>query len=337
MVAAVLVVTSMLILPGNAPAKGETPRKPSPFAPSLPQLTDDEEEQLDKIVNQFIRYDIGELHGDEARKAREDFQKLRPEAIFALVRGLNRSANIEASCPAVKIAEKIRSILNRSNDLELLEFIRENVGVGVTSRQHKVVLDNLRVYAIVRKRIVTDHLATTRSRTEGSDGPQHKSLHDLSTPDLIKSAGSAGGDQLKRVLLELSKRRGADVIDALGAAADNPSKGVRALAKELLTRNLTRQDASTVKKRLSDEKPSVRAAAAQVAGTKRLPTVKQLIDLLTDNDVAVRNAAHNALVRMSRGRDFGPVARATEEQRTEAADRWREWWSRQARSDDEAP
>jgi HEAT repeat protein len=337
MVAAVLILTSLLVLPGDAPGKGETPRKPSPFAPSLPQLTDEEEENLDKIVNQFIRYDIGELHGNEAKKAHDDFQKLRPEAMFALIRGLNRAANIEASCPAVKIAEKIRALLRGSNDLELHEFVRENVGLGVTSRQHKVVLDNLRVFVIVHKGIVARRLASLGTHPEENAGPQHKSLHDMKTPDLIKAAGTAGGEQLKRVLTELSKRKGTDVIDALGVAAANPSQGVRALAKDLLTRNLARQDTPTVRKCLSNDRPTVRAAAAQVAGTKRLPTVKQLIDLLTDDDAAVRNAAHNALVRVSRGRDFGPTTRATAEQRTEAADRWREWWSRQAVADDETP
>src|SRR5262249_60044157 len=100
---------------------GEPPRQPHPLAPSLPQLADQEEERIDKIIDRFILYDTGKLHGAEAKQALTEFQKLGPEATPALLRGLNRAAAIEHSCPALVIAKKLARILNATTDVELLE------------------------------------------------------------------------------------------------------------------------------------------------------------------------------------------------------------------------
>src|SRR5262245_61703554 len=135
MTPSLLTLTLAVVLAADADVKN-APRKPHPFAPSLPELTDEEEEQLDKIVDAWILYDSGQLGGEAGRKARADFQKLGPESIFALIRGLNRACEIEHSCPAVTIAKKIHSLLFASDDLELLEFARENVGIGIKMNRH---------------------------------------------------------------------------------------------------------------------------------------------------------------------------------------------------------
>src|SRR5262249_3755541 len=95
----VLTLSFALLLAGDSPTKNETLRKPNPLAPSLPLLTDEEETKLDEIVDRFIQYDTGKLRGDSSKNALKDFQGLGPEATFALIRGLNKSANIEATCP----------------------------------------------------------------------------------------------------------------------------------------------------------------------------------------------------------------------------------------------
>ena len=71
---------------------GRTPRQPNPFAPSLPQLTDEEEKQLDDTVERFIAADTGKQTGPNAKKAIDDFKELGPEATFALIRGMNKAA-----------------------------------------------------------------------------------------------------------------------------------------------------------------------------------------------------------------------------------------------------
>src|SRR4051794_20839980 len=96
-------ITSLVLVLGLAiaqTAKNE-PRPSSPLAPSLPQLTPQEEAKYEEIVERFIQFDIGKLPGAAGKKALEDFDRLPPEAIFVLIDGFNRAANMEASCPAV--------------------------------------------------------------------------------------------------------------------------------------------------------------------------------------------------------------------------------------------
>jgi hypothetical protein len=128
-----------------------TPRKPSPFAPSLPELTEEEEARLDAVIDRFIQYDTGKLRGPDAKKALEEFQKLGPEATFALIRGLNKSAAIDHSCPAVTIARKLSGILRTTKDKELLQYARENIGAGVERSKHMAVINDLKLNAGLRQ------------------------------------------------------------------------------------------------------------------------------------------------------------------------------------------
>jgi hypothetical protein len=125
----ILLVFTLTVCAADTPDTKEKP-KHSPYAPSLPYLTKEEEEKIDEIIDRFMLYDIGRLQGEAARKALKDFKDLGPEAIPALVRGLNRAATIEHSCPVVVIAQKIGKLLGTSEDRELLEFVRDSVGRG---------------------------------------------------------------------------------------------------------------------------------------------------------------------------------------------------------------
>ena len=80
---------------------GDTERPVNPLAPSLRQPTKKEIERYEDIVERFIQFDTGKLPGAAGKKAFEEFKALPPEAIFVLIDGFNRAANMEASCPAV--------------------------------------------------------------------------------------------------------------------------------------------------------------------------------------------------------------------------------------------
>src|SRR5262245_36831053 len=147
MTSTLLTFTLAVVIAADPPR----PREPNPFAPSLPQLTDAEEEQLDKVIDRLIQQDIGALGGAEAKKARDDFDKLGPEAIPALIRGLSRAAAIEGSCPAVVIARKLDRMLQSSRDPELLQFAFENIGLGVKQSRHLGVIKDLRFNVMLRK------------------------------------------------------------------------------------------------------------------------------------------------------------------------------------------
>jgi hypothetical protein len=131
--------------------KTESPRKQSPFAPSLPELTEEEEAKLDAVIDRFIEYDTGKLTGEDGKKALAEFQKLGPDATFALIRGLNKAAQINHSCPALVIGKKLSGILKASNDRDLLDFARENIGMEVKESRHMNVLKDLKLTCSLRK------------------------------------------------------------------------------------------------------------------------------------------------------------------------------------------
>src|SRR5260370_25192860 len=135
----------VLLLPLHLLAQSDKPRERHPLAPSLPLLTEKEEEKVDEVIDRFIQQDIGELRGEEGKKAVKEFRALGPEAIPGLIRGLNRAAKIETSCPAVTIAKKLAVMLKASNDPDLLEFARENVRAGITQSPPMAVIPVLNI------------------------------------------------------------------------------------------------------------------------------------------------------------------------------------------------
>jgi HEAT repeat protein len=71
--------------------------------------------------------------------------------------------------------------------------------------------------------------------------------------------------------------------------------------------------------------PLERFVALQVIGRRRLPLEKELIEALRDPDKAIRQTAHDALVRVSRGTDFGPSAGVSKRGLDRAVKQWRQW------------
>jgi hypothetical protein len=319
MTTTLLTLTALALMPGEP-----TPRPPSPLAPSLPQLTDEEEDKIDDIIDRFIQADIGKLKGEAAKQAKAEFDQLGPEAIFALIRGMNRAAKIESSCPAVIIAKKVSRILNATTDAALLDFARENIGIGVERSRHMGVLQDLRVVCILRKRA----LGTQATVSTGSPGSSP--YRSMKTSQLAEAAGNEHGPRQKQIVLELGLRRGDEALVALASvAATTSDKGLKQLARDQLDESLSGMTAGVIKEKLKDDRAEIRAAAARVAGSKGYRLGDELIDLLGDAEPDVRQAARRALVRLSRGADFGPERDADEAGQARAARQWRAWWSRQ--------
>jgi hypothetical protein len=300
---------------------GKTSRPPHPLAPSIPLLTDKEYAEIDAVIERFIQYDIGKLKGAEGRKALSDFLALGSEAVFPLIDGFNRAANLEHSCPAVLIAKKLSRILGATQDIELLEYARENIGADVTAKRHMNVVKDLRVGCIVRKSVV-QRLQATASL------PGQKPLRSMSIDQLVGAAEKEKGRNLKLVLGELEKRNGPKVIDTLILAIAKPEKDIKAAGESLLVRHLSRMSATALKTKLQDERPEVRAAVLIVAAGRKLKWGAEFIDQVADSDVRVSQAARRALVQLARGPDFGPEADSSPSERSAAAARWREWWSK---------
>jgi hypothetical protein len=92
-----------LLLAAQDSNLGDRPRHP--LAPSLPQLTKQEEARVDAIIERFIRADVGKTDKATLKTATAELNKLGPETIFNLIEAFNRVANLEESCPAVVIGK----------------------------------------------------------------------------------------------------------------------------------------------------------------------------------------------------------------------------------------
>jgi hypothetical protein len=317
-----LTLTLCATLAGDDPARSKQERKRSEIAPSLNALTQEEEDKLDEIIDRFIQQDIGKLRGAEAKKAKTEFNKLGADAIPALIRGLNRAALIDHSCPAVILAEKLQKLLGASNDPELLQFARENIGAGVKRSLHMGTLQELRFFCTQRKNLVSRQVAAGVLTTFFPKT--------MTVGELAAAAASERGQKLRLVLIELEKRQGDEVISSLGSsAAATYEQDNQKLARDLLYRHLSRQKELVIKEKLTDDRVEVRIAAARVVGEKKMRLGEELIGLLTDDEARVRDAAHQALVRLNKGTDLGPKSKASDKELSEAVKKWREWWAAQ--------
>lgn len=309
-------VTALLIT-----AQGPTDfrdRERHPLAPSLPRLTADEEKKIDAVIDRLIQADIGKLRGDDAKKANDDFNRLGPEAIFQLIDGLNRAANMESSCPAVVIAKKVSRVLTTTDDLELLQFAKENIGADVTAKRHLNVLKDLQSMILLRKAAVQRTIAV-----------RGKSPNTMSYIELEKAITKESGAKLKTMLAEAEKRGGTKAVDLLIMGIKNPDAEIAKLSQGLLAKNLQHQSGDALKSLLKHDRKDVRIGAAGAIGAKKLRYGTELIGLLQDGDDEVRQAGRAALKQISGGVDHGPEVDASSEARLTAIERWREWWGKQ--------
>src|SRR5438132_2406296 len=181
-----LVLMTLALSPLCLSAQTGKSREVNPLAPSLPLLSDKEEEKIDGTLDRFIQYDMGLLRGEEGKKALTEFKELGPEAIPGLIRGLNRAAKIESSCPAVTIAKKLATMLRSSNDPLLLDFARENVGAGITQSRHMAVIKDLKVLCIMRKRVVGNNPVILRTPPQRDQEPITLAIPDSPPSDQPK-------------------------------------------------------------------------------------------------------------------------------------------------------
>ena len=96
-----------------------------------------------------------------------------------------------------------------------------------------------------------------------------------------------------------------------------------------LLRALAKEDPENIRRKLQDFDPFTRWLAIQVTGKKRLPFEYDLIDLLDDPHPMVRKAAHQALVRVARSTDLGPLPKASAGDVENSQRTWRVWLTRQ--------
>jgi hypothetical protein len=320
------VIATLMVAGGDPYA--DRPR--NPVAPSLPLLSEKENAKLEAVVERFIQFEVGKLPKSEEQKAKDELYKLGPEAIFALVDGFNRALQMESSCATVTIGKKIETIIRTTEDPDLVAFVRENTGAG-TDRTGKRSLPatnslrNVQTTCLLRKGELMRRGITTAARP----APSKASVSSMSMSDLEKAAAKESGERLQKVLTEVERRQGLQTLAILAKAAASADTDGRKLAKVLLQRHAEKQSPSQLRLLLKHESAEVRAAAARTVGAKALRQGDELINLLSDDDAAVREAAHSALVQLAGGMDLGPSLNASEGERNTAVQRWRMWWQSQ--------
>ena len=197
----------LLIMGQTVPITGK--REPNPLAPSLPLLSDAEEARYDKIVNQFIKYDLGQLPGAEGLKAKNDFLKLTSESIPALFRGLQISSKLEHSCPVAMISQKLKSFLLKSEDDELLDFARDELTSALEGSRHAPLLQDMRLGVTLRRKVVLANKPAVP-----------KWLLSMTVAEMLKSLQEEENQQKHKLMAqELGRRGDHESLQGLGLFA----------------------------------------------------------------------------------------------------------------------
>jgi hypothetical protein len=319
-----------LLLAQTSSSKDQRPRHP--LAPSLPVLTEAETARYEAVVERFIEYDIGKskLSKAQGEKAKEDLMRLGPEAIFVLVEAFNRAANMEHSCPAVVIGRKIASILRSTDDVDLLNFAKDTIGSEVKARRHMGVVKDLQVTCILRKGYLQNQKLAAAKTPRQADAavPLPNSLSVMAQADLLTAVKTEYGAKLQSLLAEADRRK---LFDVLIIAAARPETEAKEMGQSYVDKHLDQKTGAQLKELFKHSQAEARAAAAKAAGRRGLHCEKELIELLSDDNSMVEQAAHRALVQLARGPDFGPAPEATADERAAATRRWREWLAKLAK------
>lgn len=142
---------------------------------------------------------------------------------------------------------------------------------------------------------------------------------------LLKEQGSRQTELLE----EMESAKGVKYTEALAAAIPRLEGPMQRKAREALANRLTRMKDETLLDYLQDDDAEIRRGAALAIGQKESTSlVPYLIPLLSDSEMTVVRAAHAALKALT-GQDFGPSARATRDERGQAAGKWLAWWNTQ--------
>ena len=246
---AILCTAALLVL--AQPSPNYKDRERHPLAPSLPRLTKEEERKIEATIDRMIQADIGKLKGADAKKALDEFNRLGPESSFNLIDGLNRTANMESSCPAVIIAKRLASIFSTTEDIELLTFAKENIGAGVTAKRHLNVLKDLQFNIQLRKGYL-QRKALAQGKKDGGKTPAPTTM---SPGELEKALAKVKGDELKALI----QKQAPELLKGL---LTNPRRDVKIATAHIVGQKKLRHGAELIAL-LEDGDDNVRQAGRQ--------------------------------------------------------------------------
>ena len=291
-------------------------REPNPLAPSLPLLSDAEEARYDKIVNQFIKYDLGQLPGAEGLKAKNDFLKLTSESIPALFRGLQISSKLDHSCPVAMISQKLKSFLLKSEDDELLDFARDELTSALEGSRHAPLLQDMRLGVTMRRKVVLANKPAVP-----------KWLLTMTVAEMLKSLQEEENQQKHKLMAqELGRRGDHESLQGLGLFAVSFYPEVKEPSIKLLQEKMRKLKIGEMQEFLKDTNPLLRQKAAEAMGNlKATKGAEDLVPLLSDSNAGVQKAVREALVKIGAGKDFGPIDFSNSESVKMSQSEWKRW------------
>ena len=304
----------LLIMGQTVPITGK--REPNPLAPSLPLLSEAEEARYDKIVNQFIKYDLGQLPGAEGLKAKNDFLKLTSESIPALFRGLQISSKLEHSCPVAMISQKLKSFLLKSEDDELLDYARDELTSALEGSRHAPLLQDMRLGVTMRRKVVLANKPAVP-----------KWLLSMTVAEMLKSLQEEENQQKHKLMAqELGRRGDHESLQGLGLFAVSFYPEVKEPSIKLLQEKMRKLKIGEMQEFLKDTNPLLRQKAAEAMGNlKATKGAEDLVPLLLDANGGVQKAAREALVKIGAGKDFGPIDFSNSESVKKSQSEWKRW------------
>jgi hypothetical protein len=171
-----------------------------------------------------------------------------------------------------------------------------------------------------------------KSGIEGKESRPIRKPLQSADPESVKLADAlvkAPPARQAKLLEKMQAEKGSQYTEALATAIPQLNDETRRLARDALADRLTRMKATVLAEYLQDDDGEIRRAAAlAVAMKENKELIPNLIPLLRDAEVSVARAAHAALKELT-GQDFGPAAKATREDRDQAAVKWLQWWAKQ--------
>jgi HEAT repeat protein len=253
----------------------------------------------------------------------------------ALVRGLNVTAEFQLGYtePFARLSMKFASLVKGAKDLQPLSYAFTQLGAGVPRGALLApALENDRAPFFTNVAFL-DLMITIKQQDLAAKVNGQKSKMEWYVYLRSMTHFSLNGGCQTRFGVFPSGRgqvgpevatQGQLELQALIALKLRTESSLEELARTFWTYS----DTALVDK-LEDKDPKFRWLAATIVGRKRIHAEKELIDLLADPSPEVREVAHQALVRLARGSDFGPLPGPTNTKIQSAIKGWSGWLKRQ--------
>jgi hypothetical protein len=296
----------------------------------MENLKDSEEVDPDKVIQLYILVSTLSSSGflgdkpdpklkaqtqETMKWANEAVDNLPAMAVPALVRGINVAARFQVAStqPFSHLSFRLLALADKNDDIPPLMYAMNDLGKGVPkdSPYHES-FQRLR-FKILTDSMLLETLLEKSKLTLTQDASDIAKL--LEMPLLVLNF--EGGCTLGRdkALFRIIKGRETNLGKQLKSKLAKEKQVIRVLElykkqkmfikTEELARQLWKKPTPFLVEKLKDSDPQVRWLVALIIARKRIPAEKELIELLSDPNAEVRDAAHKALVRLSRTTDFG--------------------------------